>query len=135
MTTLAQLQRRIQAAALAVPAPPAERGYTSEEMIRKVAQIVAEDDEHEAAVALLPTDEQSRFRAEERLGFLRGLEEGSAEERDEWERMHAQAVRVLADPAHSRMIPVLRRFVEGIARLSPATPAEKEQLAREAARS
>jgi hypothetical protein len=48
-----------------------------------------------------------------------------------WARMHGEAARVLADPAHARMVPVLRRFAEGIARNPPATYAERALLAQE----
>ena len=130
---LASLRNRLSRLAGAVPAadiggqPP----RNSEEMIREVAQMVADDDEREAALAALPAEEQAAARAEARLEFLRGLERDTAEDRAEWAAMHQHAVRVLADPAHSRMVPVLRRFVEMVAGLPPATPAERALLAQE----
>ena len=127
---LASLRNRLSRLAGAVPAadiggqPP----RNSEEMIREVAQMVADDDEREAALAALPAAEQAVARTKARLEFLRGLEQDTAEDRAEWAAMHQEAVRVLADPFHARMVPVLRRFVEGIARNPPATDAEAALL-------
>lgn len=133
MKSLARFSGRLAELAAAMPVP-SEAGKSSEEMIREVAALVADEDEREAALAALPAEEQAAARAEARLEFVRGLEDGTAEDRAEWARMHAEAVRVLADPAHARMIPVLRRFAEGIARMPPATDAESDLLAREKVR-
>ena len=131
MKSLGSIRDRLARLTVAVPVAPSESCKTSEEMIREVAAIVAEADEHEAALAALPAEQQAAARVGARLEFIRGLEEGGDEARNQWAAMHEQAVRVLADPTYGKMVPVLRRFVEGVAASPPATDVERAQLARE----
>jgi hypothetical protein len=125
---------RARLARLAASTPPEQADHlfhgTSEQSFAEVAAVVAEDDEREAALSALPAGEQAQTREEARLEFVLELEEGTAEDREQWAAMHAEAVRVLADPFHAGMVPVLRRFVEGIARNPPASDLERAQLAR-----
>ncbi len=128
---LTGLRARLARLAGAVPDVRGQPLRNSEEMIREVARMVAEDDGREAAFAALPAAEQAAARTEARLEFLRELAQDTVEARAEWTRMHALAVGVLADPDHARMLPVLRRFVETVAGLPPATPDEQALLSSE----
>jgi len=92
------IRDRLAKLAAALPVANGAPAKTSEEMIREVAQMVADDDEREAALAALPAAEQAVARTKARLEFLRGLEQDTAEDRAEWAAMHQEAVRVLADP-------------------------------------